>query len=289
MRRAALANIFLLLAAFAIHAETLTPTLEKSTLFFGEPVTLLIPVAPGETLRATVKEEDKNFAVIRTEPADGKIRIVLSALETGSFTTPPLILFVDGRSYEIAPVAVTVTPNTTEADTSLRDIKPPVKAFETDYTLLWVLGAITVVALLLFLFWRLSKRRRREATISASEKTPYQVALEYRRRAEQQLQEMDYEAFADTVTAGLRHYLELVKHRPFLEMTTGEIRRVLKKTDISAEEAERIVAFLSDADRFKYADEPLSSDRFSALLDEFSRIVDKIERTRSVSTLPGNG
>ncbi len=276
----------LFLVPLVLSAETLVPILEKSTVFFGEPVTLLVPVTPGKEMRSTLKEEDKNFALIGTETAERKIRIILSALETGSLQTPSLTLLVDGVSYEIAPVTVTITPNTTPEETNLRDIKPPVTAHEPDYTILWVAGALLVLAGMILLFWRLSKRRHRIATIATASRSPYQIALEYRRRAEQQLHEMDYEAFTDTVTAGLRHYLELVKHRPFLEMTTNEIRRALKKSDLLPEDAERIVTFLSDSDRFKYADEPFASDRFSALLDEFSRIVDKIERSRAVSTTP---
>ncbi len=281
-------SLFLILLPALLFAESVAPQPGEKEIFLGEPLILTVPVRPGKEISAALAEESANFSLIRTEPAGERIRITLSALETGALRTPPIVLRNDGAELRVEPVDVTVKPNTTESETQLRDIKPPAKAYEADHTLLWIVGGALAVAALFLLFWRLSKRRRKQVVIPVAQKTPYQLALEYRRRAEQQLQEMDYEAFADTVTAGLRHYLELVKHRPFLEMTTGEIRRALKKSDVAAEDAERIVAFLADADRFKYADEAFTSDRFSAFLDEFSRIVDKIERSRSVSTLPGS-
>jgi len=273
------AFFFLLVFSFAtLCGETVTPTLEKETLFLGEPVVLTVPVSPGKEIRAEIVGEQHDFALITAEAAGDRVRIVLSATDTGSRKTPPLILHNDGAAYEIPPMTVSIAPNTTENATNLRDIKPPVTAYEPDYTLLWIGGALIVLAALFVLLWHLSKRRRKQDLVPTAQKTPYHVALEYRRRAEKQLHEMDYESFADTVTAGLRHYLELVKQRPFLEMTTGEIRRTLKKSDVPPEEAERIVTFLGEADRFKYADEPFSTDRFSALLDEFSRIIERLER-----------
>jgi len=277
--------LILLLPALLL-AEDITPQAEKKELFFGEPVVLTVPVRPGKELSAFPKSDDANFALVKTESAGEQIRLTLSALETGTFKTPPLVLRVDGTEYGILPVELTVKPNTAESDTQLRDIKPPVKAYEPDYTLLWILGGLLILAALFYLFWRLSKRRRKESLIAVAQKTPYQLVMEYYRRAEQELRDMEFERFADTVTAGIRHYLELMKHRPFLEMTTSEVRKALKNTDLPAESADRIVTLLKNADRFKYADERFTTDDFSHLLAEFRAIVDTIEKQNGVSTTP---
>ncbi len=269
-----------------LFALPVTPSLEKNPVFFGEPIVVQVPVTPAKELRADLPAEEKKFSLIRVEPAPQAIRIVLSVLEPGEHPTPVITLHNGGEQYEVASVNLTVKPNTTEDDTQLRNIKPPVRAYERDYTLLWVFGAILLLALLFFLFWRLSKRRRAVIASAPPEKSPYQVALDYRRRAERLLQEMDYERFADTITAGLRHYLELVKRRPFLEMTTSEVQRTLKKSYLPADDVGRIVSFLAEADRFKYADESFPSERFSAFLDEFSHLIDRMERLRSLSTTP---
>ncbi|HSA34459.1 MAG TPA: hypothetical protein P5077_12105 [bacterium] len=277
--------LMLLLPALLL-AEDITPRLEKKEIFLGEPVVLTVPVKPGKEMSAFPKAEDADFAVVGAGPAGEQVQITLSALETGALKTPPVILRVDGAEYAILPVELTVKPNTVESDTHLRDIKPPVKAYEPDHTLLWILGGIILIALLFYLFWRLSKRRRKQELIAVAQKTPYQVAMEYCRRAEQELRDMEFERFADTVTAGIRHYLELQKHRPFLEMTTSEVKRALKNTDLPPATAEQVVALLKEADRFKYADEHFTTDNFNRLLLEFRAIVDVVEKQNIVSTTP---
>ncbi len=280
------ALFLILLLPALLRAEDITPQLEKKEVFFGEPVVLTVPVSPGKELSAFPKSDDANFALVKTEPAGDQIKLTLSALEPGTLKTPPITLRVDSAELGIESVEVTVKPNTAESDTQLRDIKPPVKAYEPDYTLLWILGGLLLFAALFYLFWRLSKRRRKESLIAVAQKTPYQLVMEYYRRAEQELHDMEFERFADTVTAGIRHYLELMKHRPFLEMTTSEVRKALKNTDVPAESADRIVTLLKNADRFKYADERFTTDDFGLLLAEFRAIVDVIEKQNIVSTTP---
>lgn len=280
-------TIFLLMLLPAILlAGDIAPQAEKGEIFFGEPVVLTVTVKPGKELSAFPKGDDARFSLVKTEPEGDRIKLTLSALETGTLKTPPITLRVDGTEYAVLPVEVTVKPNTAESDTQLRDIKPPVKAYEPDYTLLWVLGGLLLIAALFYLFWRLSRRRRKESLIPVAEKTPYQLAMEYYRRAEQELRDMEYEKFADTVTAGIRHYLELTKKRPFLEMTTSEVRRMLKKSDLPADDTDRIVSLLADADRFKYADERFTAGQFDHLLAEFRTIIDVIEKRGTVSTTP---
>ncbi len=276
----------ILLLPTLLLAEDITPQAERAELFFGEPVVLTVPVKPGKELSAFPKSDDANFALVKTEPAGDRIRLTLSALEPGTLKTPPITLRVDGTEYGILPVEVTVKPNTAESDTQLRDIKPPVKAYEPDYTLLWILGGLLILAALFYLFWRLSKRRRAEQLIAVAQKTPYQVALEYCRRAERELRDMEYEKFADTVTAGVRHYLELMKHRPFLEMTTSEVRKALKNTDLPADTAEQVVALLKEADRFKYADEQFTGEQFEKLLADLHAVIAAVEKQTAVSTTP---
>jgi|GEM_PF-1241619 len=270
----------------SLVAEEVTPLIEKKEVFLGEPIVLTIPLKPSGKMSASPKGDDTSFAVVGIEPAGEQVRIVLSALNIGTRKTPPILFRVNGTEYTVVSVEVIVKPNTTETDTHLRGIKLPLRAYEPDYLILWLIGSVLILTGLFFLFWRLSKRRRARELVTTVRKTPYQIALEYRRRAEQELQEMEYEEFTDTVTAGIRHYLELVKQRPFLEMTTNEVKKALKKTDLSHEESERIISLLTEADRFKYADERFSTEQFTRLLDEFCRIVDRIERQRAVSTLP---
>lgn len=280
------AFFLILLLPALLFAEDITPKVEKSELFLGEPVVLTVPVKPGKEISAFPKADDANFAVVGAGPAGEQVQITLSAIETGALKTPPIILRVDGTEHAILPVEVTVKPNTAENDTKLRDIKPPVKAYEPDYTLLWLLAGLLLVAALFYLFWRLSKRRREQNLIAVAQKSPYQVALEYCRRAEQELRDMEYEKFADTVTAGIRHYLELMKHRPFLEMTTSEVKRALKNTDLPAATAEQVVALLKEADRFKYADERFSTEQFGKLLADMHAAVAAVEKQTAVSTTP---
>lgn len=278
--------LLMLLLPALLRAEDIAPQLEKKEIFFGEPVVLTVPVKPGKELSAFPKSDDANFSLVKTEPAGEQVKLTLSALEPGTLKTPPITLRVDGTEYGILPVEVTVKTNTAESDTQLRDIKPPVKAYEPDYTLLWILGGLIILAALFYLFWRLSKRRRKESLIAVAQKTPYQVAIEYCRRAERELRDMEYEKFADTVTAGIRHYLELMKHRPFLEMTTSEVRKALKNTDLPADTAEQVVALLKEADRFKYADEQFTGEQFEHLLAGMHAVIAAVEKQTAVSTTP---
>jgi len=175
--------LFLVLLPALLFAEDIIPQLEKKEFFLGEPVILTVSAGPGKDISAAPKGEEANFSLVKTEAAGEQVKITLSALETGTLKTPPIVLRVDGAEHAVLPVEVTIKPNTAEDETQLRDIKPPVKAYEPDYTLLWVLGALIAVAALFYLFWRLSKRRRKETLIPAAQKSLYQLVMEDIRHA----------------------------------------------------------------------------------------------------------
>ncbi|HNT28007.1 MAG TPA: hypothetical protein PKH10_07500, partial [bacterium] len=88
--------LLIVLLPILLFAEDITPQLEKKEIFLGEPVILFVPLKPGKELSAFPKSDDANFALVKTEPAGERVQLTLSAIETGTLNTPPLILRIDG-------------------------------------------------------------------------------------------------------------------------------------------------------------------------------------------------
>ena len=91
------------------------------------------------------------------------------------------------------------------------------------------------------------------------------------------LEKSELEQFVDEVTAGIRAYLEAKKEIHFLEMTTKEVSRALKKENFDKETSESIISLLKLGDRFKFADETLQQNEFKVMIDKFTSLVDTIE------------
>ena len=87
-----------------------------------------------------------------------------------------------------------------------------------------------------------------------------------------------YQNLLESVNEGipsLKKYLKTRKN--YVEMTTFEVRRTLKRDHVFSENSSEILAILNLADRYKFADEPLKPEDFDSLIEGFRDFLKKKE------------
>ncbi|MFO7734852.1 MAG: hypothetical protein R6W70_01415 [bacterium] len=277
MKKTALFTI-LLFSLFFLYAEIFEIRPVEESVFFGEPVKIVLNRYFKKPVQINFKKSTDKFSVISVETNEDKNQTVINvmALETGEKDIPELLLLDgNGDKHSVLAGTVHVKPNTKETDTELRDIKEPRKAYEKDYLPLYILAGIIVAILLFLIIRRIIKkcRKKKDEYEAVSRQSPYELVMDYYRRAERHLEKGDTEKFTDDVTIGIRIYLEKLTREPFLEMTTTEVRKNIRKCDIDSRLAEEIISLLMKGDRVKFADEVFPLEVYKEMLHDFSRFI----------------
>lgn len=276
--------LFLLIPFSVFAADMLDPQLAKRDYFMGEPIEITLNIVPDQVVSADFKDKTDNFFISKVEKIENKaIKLTVSSLQTGSLKTPQIKLLNGQKEYEIKELELTINPNTGEQDKQIKDIKGTAKAYEPDYTLLYIAGGLILAVILFFLIRKLLRRKKKEIARIVPQKTPFEVAMEYYHRAEELLRESKLDEFVDEVTAGVRIYIELKEGNPYLEMTTKEILKALKRSEISNENKDKIIILLRLGDRFKFADEALRKEDYDGMLGDFRAVLDAMERPRPLT------
>ncbi len=252
---------------------------EKKDLFFGETVIIEITLPGKDTPAAAFTAETADAVITNVSAAAEIITLHITPLKTGTVIIPPITVKRGASQGAVNSFTVTVKENTTEQETQLKEIAAPVKAYEPDWRPFWALGILLLIVAIAGLVYYLIRRRKKEAVMPVYVKTPREIAQEYIRRAEKELQAMEYEVFLDTITAGLRHVMELIEHKPYLEMTTAEVRRALRQSHLSTETAEKMVQFLKLGDAGKFAETAFSEQELRAMLETFKELLSHLFRS----------
>lgn len=268
----------LLISVLFLSAEIFEVRPVKESVFFGEPVKIILDRYFKEPLEINFKKSTEKFSIISVETDRDKNQTLINimALETGKANIPEFVI-LDGNEdkHFVSAGTVQIKPNTSGEDTELRDIKKTRKAYEKDYLPLYVLAGI-VAALLLFFIIHLILRKlrgKKDKHDAIPVQTPYELVMSYYKKAEIHLKKGDTENFTDDVTIGIRIYLEKLTDKPFLEMTTTEVRKNIRKCDIDSRLAGEIVSLLTKGDRVKFADEVFPLEIYEEMLCDFSRFI----------------
>lgn len=265
--------------SFAVFAESFAPEIQNSEIFLGDEVVVKVNLAPSENISATFGEKfaDAKIRKIEATPEKDAILLKIVIFKSGEVEIPEINITSGGVSGTVEPFKITVQARTEEADTELRGLKENAAITEKDYTLLYVLGALLLAAALIFALLKLKKRFAKKAEEKVPEVVPAEVAKEFIRKAETKRKEGDFESFTDLVTLGLKTYMSLKTHKNYVEMTTFEVKRALKRDHLFGSDSEAILAILNLADRYKFADEPLKPEDFDSLIDGFKDFLKKKE------------
>ncbi len=277
--------IFLLFIPSIVSSGTLKGIPDKTTVFIGEEILVEVDISPGKEMTTIFNKETESVGIVDTVPGEkkGSTIIKIIALEKGMIEVPDITLTIDGRKFAVEGFFVESGNRTDEHDLMLRDIRGTVKIIEKDYFLLWLFLAIFVVAVLIYLFVKFINRRKKIQLHQPVVVSPFEAALEYIRKARKKREEGDMEAFVDLVTIGLRDYMSLKQGGCYKEMTTSEVKKSLKKDKIFSPYLNDILTLLKLGDRFKFADENLTENDYSILIEGFESIVRDIEKMEDSS------
>jgi hypothetical protein len=264
------------------QAPSVTTRPERSQVSLGEPfhvtVTVLHPAKMLVNLPSTLNLSDAwaelgdRDVIVGTEP-DGLSRTVftltVAALELGEQTFPAIALGyqVGGelRQLDTLPFSVEVASVVGKGAEELRPIAQPVRVFERDFTLVWVLGGLVVggaAAVLLRSFVRAARERSpaaRAAAEAARVLPPDEAALERLRAlaSSSQLDDDDRRPVYFALTEIVREYLGRRYGFDALELTSEELVARLPRF-APPEAAERLGPWLAACDLVKYARVPAS-------------------------------
>ena len=264
---------------FALFAESFAPEIQNSEVFIGDEVIVKVNIAPAENVTAAFDGDfaDAKIRKIEATPEKDALLLKIVVFKSGEVEIPEINITSGGVSGKIEAFSVDVKTRTEDADTELRGLKENAAILEKDYTLLYVAGALLLAAALIFAFFKLKKRFAKKVEEKIPEVVPSEVAKEFIKKAEAKRAEGDFESFTDLVTLGLKTYMSLKSHKNYVEMTTSEVKRTLKRDHLFASDSESILSILKLADRYKFADEPLKPEDFDSLIDGFKDFLKKKE------------
>ncbi|MBP5201840.1 hypothetical protein J6253_03780, partial [bacterium] len=210
-------------------------------------------------------------------PEKDAVLLKIVVFKSGEIEIPEINIVSGGVSGTVEPFKITVQTRTEESDTELRGLRENAEIREKDYTLLYVAAALLLAAALVFAFIKLKKKFAKKAVEKVPVVVPADVAKDFIKKAEAKRKDGDFESFTDLVTLGIKTYMSLKTHKNYVEMTTFEVKRALKRDHIFSENTDEILAILNLADRYKFADEPLKPEDFDSLIDGFRTFLKKKE------------
>jgi hypothetical protein len=291
----------ILIAPGADDAPTVRASLSATEVGLGEVFYLFVSVdhQPGVEINLPAAlplglefEETARTDRLVKNPAGGLTReyeVALMAFALGPLVLPPIPVTwaAQGRAHDLAtpPVPIKVTGVLTAADTTLRDIAPPVTVIRRDLRLVWIASGVLGALLVGLVTWRVVRRRRRDEAVlaAATEATrpPHEEALARLAEVEGSgaLDADDRKPAYLEMSEILRGYLGRRYGFPAPELSTGEIRARLLEGDDAAEPLVKIVDWLERCDLVKYARGKASEDEARQALYD-ARIF--VERTRDL-------
>ena len=229
---------------------------------------------------------------------DKGIEFQLTFWDTGAYDIPPYVVQIlteEGKEVDYAistdPVTVTVHSLISEAQPTLRDIKPPVP-IPTIVPWKIILSLLGIGLSMAILFWMWRKRVKEEQLekeeVFISSRPPYEIAMEKLDQLKEQTPTGpdQIKNFYAVLSYLVREYLEFQYFVRAIEMTTSEIEdaRYLVPTD--QEKLHDVITVLKRADLAKFA-------RFQPDLnqskEDLKMIEDFLKSTRLSWTTVQNG
>ena len=229
---------------------------------------------------------------------DKGIEFQLTFWDTGAYDIPPYVVQIlteDGKEVDYAiptdPVTVTVHSLISEAQPTLRDIKPPVP-IPTIVPWKIILSLLGIGLSMAILFWMWRKRVKEEQIekeeVFIPSRPPYEIAMEKLDQLKEQTPTGpdQIKNFYAVLSYLVREYLEFQYFVRAIEMTTSEIEDARYFVPTDQEKLHNVITVLKRADLAKFA-------RFQPDLnqskEDLKMIEDFLKSTRLSWTTVKNG
>jgi hypothetical protein len=219
-----------------------------------------------------------------SETTAQKIEVV--RMRPGEVQTPALTLSIADdqghlQNVDVAPVSVLVQSVLVAGDTTLRDLKPQAE-LQTSQRMVWPLIALIVLSVVTWGIYLVNRRRNRPAV---DKRTPRQRALAILKTlAEQPPQTTeDIKAVCVEIAVCLRNYIAATTTISARDLTTSELARQMKATDIPAEWNIQVIEVLRTCDSVKFAGDVLEITMIHDLIDMAELLVAQYPPTSAAS------
>ncbi len=269
------------LYSFRISAECIVNAqTDKNSLLVGDSLTLTINLRykDGEVCKIDENVSLSKFKLLKRDLKTEKngtqlidtYTFILTPLDLGEIEIPPINIntstdggFSDeeaGLSTPAIKISVQgIIQN--EQDAKLKDILPPEKVYERTYILLYILGGLTILALIIYLIWRHLKNRKKtelkenESSTAISILSPYEEAIISLKLLEDEklISKSMYKEFYLRLTEILKRFIERFYGFNAVEMTTSELTTYLIDHPQPNLDLTEVKNFLYMADLIKFA------------------------------------
>ena len=300
-----LKHIFLLvfvMMLFSLHAQIkVNAVIDSSKIRIGEQTKLDLYVTYDANASKNLRIDWPSFEdtitgkveIVSRTPIDSTIpdksnpsiiqqhqQYIVTAFDSGYFAIPPFKFVVNGDTVNpVLTEALFLEVNTVPTDTTdatVKDIKPPFnEPFDWKWYLpmvYWSAAAILVVALIVFVIMKLTKKKPEQLIEKKPDIPPHIIALE-------QLEKVKLEAvwkegktkeYYSAISDSVRLYIEGRFGIQALELTTDEIVRAFKSQVVDSLSKEKLQQMLVLSDFVKFAKVlPIEQEHALALQNAF--------------------
>lgn len=240
---------------------------------FMDSVEIVSPFKADTVAVHGKKNEPKSY--------DIDVSMVITSFDEGIYNLLPLSMVrafgvdrVDTLLFEPKTLDIRTMPVDT-AIYQIHDIKGqiryPLKASE----ILPYVGGIILLAIIIFLIWKLVASKRRKSDEQAHKDPPYLVALrklEHYRGSKYWAPDKQ-KSYYSGITDALREYIDARYGIDAMEMTTAEIFKDLKSSGVPADLYEEMKTLFETADFVKFAKASASDEENAAALPAAVRFV----------------
>ncbi|MBI4930240.1 MAG: hypothetical protein HY841_05720 [Bacteroidetes bacterium] len=231
--------------------------------------------------------------------------LIITSFDSGYYAIPPFKFVVSGdsnKALETEPMLLTVNTVAVDTTKNIMDIKPPIEVpFSWKEYLpyvYWGLGAIALLALIIYLVKYYLKKRKKKPLpeIIIPKIPPHITALEEleKLKEEKLWQQGKLKEYHSRLSDIIRQYIEHRFYINAMEQVTDEIMYSFRTADASEEQKMKLRNMLFLSDLVKFAKEqPLPNENESSLTNAFEFVMAtkqeiKKEEAPSLKTTAGS-
>lgn len=224
---------------------------------FEDTITGKVEIVSKSSIDSTIPDKN-NPAIIQQHQ-----QYIISAYDSGYFAIPPFKFLINDDTLhpqltEALLLEVHTVP-TDSTDAKVKDIKPPFgEDFDWKWYLpyaYWTLGIVAIVALIIFVLYRLL-RKKEEVVVKEKPKVPaHIIALAELEKIKTELiwKEGKTKEYYSAISDAVRLYIENRFEVNALELTTDEIIKAFKSMVVDKESKEKLQQLLVLSDFVKFA------------------------------------